>query len=309
MVRLVPWLALGCFSLVPLTVSAQAGDAAAAEVLFREGRAATDAGNPKLACEKFRESHRLDPAPGTALNIADCEEALGRLATSWTLFSEVAAKLPPTDERQAIARARAAALEKRLPRLTLKLSPSVPADTTVQRGEVVLRRAALDTPLPVDPGEHRIEVRASGHDPRILLVRMAEAEQRTLTLDVGSPVSDDSVAYAPSKSGASSGALTLGYVLGGAGVVGVGVGAVTGIMVLSKRSTVDDNCTADKRCNREGADAAESGRTLGTVSGASFAVGAVLLGAGAYFVLSGNRERPAAAIAPSLGGAVIHGSF
>ena len=37
---------------------------------------------------------RLDPAIGTVFNIADCEEKLGRLATSWTLFQEVVQRLP-----------------------------------------------------------------------------------------------------------------------------------------------------------------------------------------------------------------------
>ncbi|MBX3128245.1 MAG: hypothetical protein KF718_16090 [Polyangiaceae bacterium] len=309
MLRASATLLIGALALHTTAAFAQAGDAAAAEVLFREGRAASDAGNPKLACEKFRESHRLDPAPGTALNIADCEETLGRLATAWTYFSEVAAKLPASDERQAIARARAGALEPRLPRLRLRLAPTVPADTTVRRGEVVLRRAALDTPLPVDPGEHRVEVRAAGHEPRHVVVTLREGEQRTLTLDVGKPVSlEDGPGVGAAPKG-GSGSPTVGYVLGGLGVVGLGVGAVTGAMVLSKKSTVDANCDADKRCNRVGADAADSGRTLGTVSGVSFVVGAVLLGSGAYLVLSGDRERPSAALMPTAGGAALHGSF
>src|SRR5262245_45677325 len=97
-------------------------DAAAAEALFREGRAAADAGNHEKACKKFAESNRLDPAPGTVFNLADCEEKLGHVATAWTLFREVTQKLPSSDERHRIAMARATALEPRLPKLSIRVT-------------------------------------------------------------------------------------------------------------------------------------------------------------------------------------------
>jgi hypothetical protein len=69
-------------------------------------------------------------------------------------------------------------------------------------------------------------------------------------------------------------------------------------MVLDRKSTADDNCP-DRRCNADGFDAVESGRTLGTVSGVAFAVGAVGLAAGAYLLLSTDEEgRPEAAVVP-----------
>ena len=54
---------------------------------------------------------------------------------------------------------------------------------------------------------------------------------------------------------------TAGWVVGGIGVAGLGVGAVAGILTLGKKGTVDDNCNAAKRCNPEGYDAAQSGKT------------------------------------------------
>ncbi|MFO0567610.1 MAG: hypothetical protein U0263_18270 [Polyangiaceae bacterium] len=58
---------------------AQGRDATAAEALFNAGRDAVKAGDYPTACAKFRESNRLDPAPGTVLNLADCEEHLGHV--------------------------------------------------------------------------------------------------------------------------------------------------------------------------------------------------------------------------------------
>src|SRR5262245_37563455 len=61
----------------PLRASAVNLDAAAAEALFREGRQLMDSGAIAQACVKFEESLRLDPALGTMLNLAVCEERAG----------------------------------------------------------------------------------------------------------------------------------------------------------------------------------------------------------------------------------------
>lgn len=277
-------------------VSAQGGDAAAAEVLFREGRKAADAGDYKTACEKFHESHRLDPAPGTMLNIADCEERQGRVATAWTFYRAVAQKLPPSDERTALARTRAQELEPRLPRLAIELAPDAPPATRVLRDGVELKSASLSTELPLDPGPHVVEVTAPGHGKRLYQLTLSEGERALRVVGPG-PASEGGGDADSSVSTSSSGTKTLGWVLGGVGVAGLAVGAVTGMMVLDRKSTVDENCDSAKRCNQTGADAAESGRTLGTVSGVSFVVGGLALAAGAYFILSSDSsERPQSAV-------------
>ncbi len=291
------------------SAAAAGSDPAAAEALFRQGREAMQTGDYALACEKFHESNRLDPAAGTVLNIADCEEKLAHLATAWTLFRQVAEQLPPSDERQGIAKSRAAALEPRLPRLSLRLSPDAPQGARVLRDGVALGSASLDTMLPVDPGKHAVAVEAPGHARRELTITMAEGEKKRIALEAG-PVSEDSSGSVGGGVSTSSGSSkkTVGYVLGGLGIAGVGVGAVTGIMVLGKKSTVDDNCDAQKRCNATGADAADSGRTLGTISGVSFIVGSVALATGAYLVLSSNeKKQPTTALLPAAGGvSVLH---
>ena len=300
------------WALAVMLLSASAGaagrDPAAAEALFRQGREAVTTGDYKLACEKFHESNRLDPAAGTVLNIADCEEKLGHLATAWTLFRQVAEQLPPTDERQGIAKGRAAALEPRLPKLSLRLSPDAPAGAKVYRDGVVLGAASLDTLLPVDPGKHVLAVEAPGHARRELTVTMAEGEKKRVALEAGAVTDQEAATPGVGVSSAGSGKKTFGYVLGGLGIAGVGVGAVTGIMTLGKKSTVDDNCDAQKRCNAEGADAADAGRTLGTISGVSFIVGSVALATGAYLVLSSDeKERPTTALIPGAGSvSVLH---
>src|SRR5262249_28699952 len=144
--------------------AAQTQDGAAAEVLFREGRKAQEANDYQEALQKFAESQKLDPAPGTLMNLATCEEKLSKLATAWQHWREALDPLPRGDARTAFAKTRVRELESRLPRLTVVLT-SGEADARVFRDDVELGRASLGAALPVDPGPHAVMVLSSGHRP------------------------------------------------------------------------------------------------------------------------------------------------
>jgi hypothetical protein len=103
------------------------------------------------------------------------------------------------------------------------------------------------------------------------------------------PASDGS----PSISGK-----TLGYAIGGVGIAGLVVGGVTGALVLGKRSIADEHCYPElQRCDQEGIDANDAGRTLGVVSTTGFVVGVLGIGLGTYFILtSADRGEPATAL-------------
>src|SRR6266851_1461448 len=105
----------GFAMLLPAIALAAPRDPAAAEALFRAGRAAADKGDYVTACPKFEESNRLDPEVGTVFNLADCDEHLGKIASAWQLFKEVEQRLSASDERASIASSRAASLEPKLP--------------------------------------------------------------------------------------------------------------------------------------------------------------------------------------------------
>src|SRR5258707_10266347 len=96
-------------------------DKATAQALFDQAKQLAVAGKYAEACPKFEESERLDPGIGTQFQLANCYEHAGRIASAWTLFLEVAsvsrgAKQP---EREKVARERAAALETKIPKLTI----------------------------------------------------------------------------------------------------------------------------------------------------------------------------------------------
>jgi hypothetical protein len=152
-----------------------------------------------------------------------------------------------------------------------------------------LAKATLGVAMPLDPGKHEVVVSAPGFSERRYPLELAEGEQRDLEVAPGAKESDVSFDTSDPKSKPGSNK-TLGYVLGGVGIAGVAVGAITGIMVLGKKSTFDEECDEVTGCTQKGDDARESGRTLGTVSTIGFVVGAVGLGAGAYFLLSSGSD-------------------
>jgi hypothetical protein len=279
--------------------SAQGGGAAAAEALFNQGREALDKGDYAAACKLFRESDRLDPAPGTKLNLADCEERRGRVATAWELFRATLQELPESDDRHAIAEQRVVALEMRLARLTMRLAPGAPAGTTVKVGDLELGSSSFGIALPLDPGKHRLVVSAPGFAPRSFDVELAEGKAKAITVGPGEKsgsvsAGTPSVPGEPNRGSDGTGNKTLGYVLGGVGVLGLTVGTVTGIILLGKKSTAEDHCDdATQTCQPEGRDANESGRALAPVSTIGFLVGIAGISAGAYFILSSGKTETA----------------
>ena len=97
----------------------------------------------------------------------------------------------------------------------------------------------------------------------------------------------------PPAQSSGSGRRTAAYVAGGVGIAGVVVGSVTGILVLGKKQTVNDNCTGHD-CNDAGYSAATSGQSLGLVSTISFGVGVAGLAVGAVLLLTGSESERSA---------------
>jgi hypothetical protein len=277
--------------------AAYAQNPAAAEALFEQARAAMAAGSLDIACARFRDSDKLDPALGTRFNLADCEERRGRVATAWSLFRGVLSELARDDDRRPIAEARARALEPRLPQLTLRRASDTPEGVRVRIDGVELGEGSFGVPLPMDPGPHDLQVLLPGESrEHTRQFTLKEGERAELPISFASEPAE--VAQAPRPdSGVSR--RSWGYAAGSVGVAGIALGAVTGVVTLNKKSTADANCDEEReRCNRAGVDANESGKTYGTLSGISFGIGIVGLVAGAYLLLTADEPSAAHSSSP-----------
>jgi hypothetical protein len=312
LLRVATWLAgLGTVVLAVGVAHAQGRDPVAATELFTQGREMLKTGDFDKACPLFAESLRLDPAVGTALNLAECEERRGHLASALRGWQQAINLAEATqDERGQVAQQRYDTLVARVPHLTIVLAPDAPKGTTVLREEVVLGKAALGRPLPLDPGKHVITVRAPDHEDAVLTAILVEGETKTLTVAPGPAIRPVAPPPKPVELEDGSSQRTLAYVLGGVGAAGILAATVTGVMLLDSRKTVDAHCDDADRCDREGMDAADLGRTLVPINTIAWAVGVAGLGAGTYLYLSApSGSGPTSGARPSGAYVQVGGSF
>lgn len=158
-------LAAAALSLAPSSARA---DAATAQVLFDEGKRLMDQKKYEAACPKFEESLKQDEKIGTQFQLANCQELVGKTASSWTNFLEVAGKAKARGEadREQVARERAKALEGKLSRLRIVVTaPEKSPGMTIRRDGNQIGQASWGVAVPVDPGAHVIEAMAPGRSP------------------------------------------------------------------------------------------------------------------------------------------------
>lgn len=145
-------------------IRAQSADA---EALFQEGRRLIKAGKLAAGCDKLAASERAETSVGTLLNLGDCREKLGKLASAWAAFRKAEALAKRTHDdgrREAEARKRALKLEPRLVSIVIEVPHRVDG-LVVRRDGELLDPGAWNTPLPIDPGTYTIVATAPGYVP------------------------------------------------------------------------------------------------------------------------------------------------
>ena len=291
--RLVAGLALMAALVVPSLAQA---DVAAAEALYREGRALMEKGDLDAACPKLAESQRLDPSSGTALNLALCHLKQGKTATAWAEYLVAArvARQQGKPERVEEAQKRAAELETGLSYLTIVVPSPLPG-LEVRRDEVLVEAGSFGARIPIDPGKHRVVVSAPGHASKSLeIVIGAARDAHTLAIPtlekVGAPSSDSG---APKEAGGPG---ALPWVVGGVGIAVVGVGAAFGGLALSAYSDAKAACPTRTGCAQEALDSRSQANVRAKVADVMIPVGIAAVGAGVVLYLV---RRPRAAPPPA----------
>jgi hypothetical protein len=308
-----------CMGMMSTRADAQS-TSAASQQLFQDGMALLKGG-------KVHEAW-LDPQLGTLLNLASCHEKEGRIATAWTEYSEVQeiATKKGEDKRAAYAKTKVNDLQSQLPRLEVVVPGGV---TSVNLDGVALGQPAWNVALPVDPGDHVITYSAPSKKPGSQNVSTPKGKTTTATLAPladETPVKQAPIVIAPAvqpqpaptepppepEHTKGSPLRTAGYAVGAVGVLGLGVGAVFGLVALGDKSTVSNDCQGTQ-CSQPGLDALSSARRDAAISTVGFVAGGVCLAAGITMVLLGKKKSPQVGLAPMLdagaGGLVGFGSF
>jgi tetratricopeptide (TPR) repeat protein len=291
-----------------------------AEQLFVTGKLLMQEKEYDRACPKFEESFRLDPtATGTLLNLALCYEAVGRYASAWSRFREVAARSRgKREDRVKTAEEHAVLAQKQLSMLTLKVDPAANVAGFVLRldGEAIMS-AAWGTAIPVDPGSRVVDAAAPGKVPWRASVEVAATRDRRIVEVTPlrdaprepppapapapvvesrpppvtpTPKVDLAASLAAADAVASARARrTVGFTLAGLGLVGLGAGAFFGALALKKNDEATSQCPGDRCRSQTDADTAkaslDSARTDAAIANLSIALGVAAASGGVLLVL------------------------
>jgi hypothetical protein len=314
MKRVSIFLAGTLLHLASRTAVAEGSDSAAARAQLQQGYALKQQGKCDEAIPHFLESVRLDRQIKALVNLADCEEKLGRLAAAQAHFVDTRdlAKVQGLEPLRDLAEQHLQVIERRMPKLSVRLAKDAPSHAIVMRDGVTLGPVSLGTPLPIDPGKHSVVVRGANRERQYDVV-LAEAETKEMEVTPeggqlipsavtppnsttvptasppGSPTPSLPLREAPESSPRDT-ARTAAYALLGIGAAGLVVGTVWGLKYKSDNSEIRSACPSP-RCPDDTSytryvSLRDSASTSRTTSMIGFAAGGVGIISGAVLLLT-----------------------
>lgn len=213
---------------------------ASAKTLVAEGRERRSVGDHKGAVIKFRTAWKIVPTPIIGLDLVREHLALGQLVEARDVADAVVAL--PANPKESLegktARAEAkkisARLAKSIPTLVVKIK-GLTKDTPVEvRIDGVVETHQAQTPVPLDPGKHKI-VALAGGEQRSIEVVLDENQQSTVTLDFTDPSHPEVRSVDP-----ASPSNTWSYLAFGVGGVSLLTGTYGTVVALSDGRSVED---------------------------------------------------------------------
>lgn len=290
-----------------LSSPAARAQSAEAEVLFRDGRVLIKRNQLAAGCDKLAASERIESSVGTLLNLGDCREKLGRLASAWAAFRKAEAMAKRSggdDKRQSEAGRRAASLEPRLPMLVIEVPHQVDGEV-IRRDAEVVDAAQWSTPLPMDPGRYTIVAEAPGYQPwRLQVAITATSERQVISVpaleraavaEVAAPASSTvAIVQAPRTSarrGTWSTARKISVAMAVAGAGALGTGIYFGVHSSQLQDQSNQRCPSTLCPDPEGLRLNEQAKTAATRANILYAAGgAVAATAVVLWLLGAPRE-------------------
>lgn len=310
-------IAAALFAITPgASADPTVADKETARALMEQGDKAFDAKDYAAALKAYKAADALVGLTTTGIWVAKAQAAQGQLLEARDTAITVS-RIPKQGESQARAAARkeaeelADSLAARIPSLLVEIEGPAEAKLTLDGALVVA--AVRGNPQKLNPGKHTVAVTLSGYRDARQDVTLKEKENASIRLklersvDAPANVTPPSAAPAPStprpanaeqpaipapraeEPGARSPLVYIGF---GLGVAGLGVGAVTGILALSKASTAKGFCT-DSKCSPAAQAPIKASNTFANVSNVGFGVGIVGVGLGVVgLLISGGKTEP-----------------
>jgi len=320
-------LALGALAATPHAALAQptagAADLESARELILKGRELRDKGDLPGALAKFKSAHALAHTPITGIELARTHVALKQPLEARDVCFDIGRTPVTRDEtsRSKDARDEAAKIAEAMKGkiATIAITVTAPAGRTskVKIDGVEVPSASLADGRKVNPGKHVITARIDDGPESSANAELGEGETKTVTLapivpalvvkSTDEPIVPKPPEYVEEKH--LSPLVPVGFVVAG---LGIGVGSVSGILAISKKSDLD--CTGDNRCSGTSASSLETAKTMADVSTVAFVVGGVGAVVGLVGLLTPSTVRVRRGdlrISPYVAGTEVgfHGSF
>ncbi len=287
----------------------------AARELFQEAYKDEQEKRYSDALEKFQRVAKVKESASVRYRIATVLAEMGRLREARDMYRALAAgkaSLPASDQEIADSAAeRAAELDRRIPRLALRVSEDAPPDARVSVDGAPVPVSTTPRPIELDPGPHVVASTARGSAPSEQTVTLAEGAgdvPHTVTFTPEKPV-ETTPSPGPSEN------KTLPWIAVGGGAALLVTGSV---LLLLREGLIDDiekNCP-NNVCPTRLHDAVESDRSeaklFGPLGGAFAVVGLAAIGAGVYMLVRSPSPAQSATtrvVRPTIGGLKLALSF
>lgn len=297
-----------------LSSPARAQDASArreAAELANRGYDKFTRGDYDEAIALFEQAEKLSHSPVILSFIAQSHEKLGRLIEAEQDYARVVNEKLDEDapedfvKAQRQARRQVPILERRIPRLVMRIS-GVPADQVeVTLDGEPLDPSQLDTPLRVNPGARRVVLRVEGQEPIERTIRATERQLTDVDLLLATKVVERRVptyvelepTWVPP---------TIAYAVG---LSGLTLGITAGALYIARADALRDRCP-NRRCAPELEGEKDAIDSIGIASAVGLSIGVAGAAVGTVLLLVGDGDDGAEVeVGAGLGSVSVTGRF
>lgn len=277
-----------------------------ARAMFLEGVSLAAANNCAAALAKYQAVAKVKVTAQVAYNIAECEERLGKLVSalgSYRLAASLVTDGKPAEVSKNVGD-RIKALEPRIPRLVIQRTEQ---SSKIELDGVEIGSSQIGAENLVDPGTHVVSGKLNETEVWRESITLSEKESKTIMvkIDVAKfkpPPQPTATATVPTVTATMEPppppppSKVPAYIVGGAGVLSLGIGAALLGVSLGTAAELEKICGTDHDCPASEKSKYDSGRTTAGVGEALLAVGVVGVAAGVVlFVRASGDSKPAPA--------------
>jgi hypothetical protein len=316
------------------TLTATGQENAVVESLLSNGKKQVAAGDLEAGCRSFEQAIQaqqkanLPKHPRLHINLANCREQQGRLASAWAEYIEAQRLSRTLLEQDASEKKRLEYIDKKLKKLEPRLSfLLVVMEKKIPELEVTRNGVAIpeEVKIPVDPGEYLLVAKAPGYQPwsskisfkkegstetikipPLVKEPTAAASANPPAASASAPPPPQASASAPASAPASgvttgvgvsteppllasgSTRATAGWIVGGAGLLVSGIGLFLGSRAISTYQEAKTLCPERKLCSPEAMELRKRADSQANVANLVVGGGLVALGVGTYLLLTSS---------------------